>query len=60
MMIPPGRLEQLLLQAQAHQQSTCLYHNSVGVDGSLLEDHMCDRYTTQRPWYYKPAIRAHA
>lgn len=43
-MMPPGRLHDLLSQAVEHQKNQCLYHNTL-LDGlndvSLLEDHRC-------------------
>lgn len=45
-MLPPRRLEQLLLQAVELQQSKCTYHNtgfvaSISVP-ALLNDHQCE------------------
>eukprot|EP00123_Amoebidium_parasiticum_P009863 comp19753_c0_seq1/m.23599 comp19753_c0_seq1/g.23599 ORF comp19753_c0_seq1/g.23599 comp19753_c0_seq1/m.23599 type:complete len:567 (-) comp19753_c0_seq1:281-1981(-) len=42
-MIPEGRLETLLDQAQALQMQQCLYHNISDPRPSLLTDHICDR-----------------
>ncbi|XP_076063985.1 WD repeat-containing protein 26-like isoform X2 [Oratosquilla oratoria] len=48
-MLPPSRLETLIMQAVDHQRANCSYHNTksdtniLGSSGSLLTDHMCSR-----------------
>lgn len=48
-MLPPHRLETLILQAVEQQKTQCAYHNSytdsqvLGSGGSLLMDHSCPR-----------------
>ena len=41
-MLPPRRMERLLVQAQEHQRRTCLFHNS-RAPFSLYADHNCGR-----------------
>lgn len=50
-MLPPHRLETLILQAVEQQRTQCAYHNTrsdsqvLGSGGSLLMDHTCSRHS---------------
>eukprot|EP01137_Pigoraptor_chileana_P019367 Opistho-2@80313 len=42
-MVPEGRMEQLIAQGLQLQTHNCMYHNTTDDEISLLEDHKCDR-----------------
>ncbi|KAK9474089.1 WD40-repeat-containing domain protein [Dipodascopsis tothii] len=55
-MIPPGRLQTLLDQAQRYQECRCVYHNPAGPT-TLYADHVCGRQ--QLPTTTAKVLTAH-